>query len=293
MRQSFPLRSPAALRPELPHRPRRLAAVASIAAAGGLLLLGQAATTPAQAATVNTARSVEAYDPGDNPDTLFEIAEAALGELNGDTGFGGLNPFNPPFASSDIVVIGPGGHLTLKTEVPFRTAGFNLGVYVNNGLVDVSEFGTGVVGSTPSFFSPTPKARVSISNDNVSWEYLNGGDVIDFDKPTNVYLDQSISDYFQPVGEDEADMAKPWTGSLADLAGLDYAGIRAEFDGGAGGNWLNLDGLALDEARYVRFEATDTRMVVDAIATTDALPEPSAGLALLGGLLLVLKRRRA
>lgn len=280
-------------RADSPRPVRRRAGVALLMAAGASVLFATGPTR-VEAATVNTADVVVGYYPGkDNPDSSFEHPEAALGELNGDTGYGGLNPFNPPFAASDIVVLGPGGYLTLHTAVPFRTAGLNLGVFVNNGLVDVSEDGSGEVGPTPAYFSPVPRARVSVSADNVNWEYLNGGDVISFDKPTNVYLDQEISDYYQPLGEKKAEMAKPWDGELADLANLNYGGIRAEFDGAAGGNWLNLDGLTLGEAEYVRFQAPDdARMVVDAIATTEAVPEPSVTLALLGGAFLVMRRRR-
>lgn len=293
MRPSFLDSLPVPPRADSSPRPaRRRAGVALLAAAGASVLF-DAGPGNAEGATVNTADAVIGYYPGkDNPDSLFEQPEAALGELNGDTGYGGLNPFNPPFAASDIVVLGPGGYLTLHTAVPFRTAGLNLGVFVNNGLVDVSDDGSGVAGDPPSFFSATPKARVSVSDDNVTWEYLNDGEVIDFDKPTNVYLDEPIVEYYQELGAVKADMSKPWTGALSDLAGDTYDQIRAEFDGSAGGNWLNLDDLTLAEARYVRFEAIDSRMVVDAIATTEAVPEPSTGLALLGGLFLALRRQR-
>lgn len=280
-------------RADSPRPVRRRAGVALLAAAGASVLF-DAGPGSAEGATVNTADAVIGYYAGnDNPDSLFEQPEAALGELNGDTGYGGLNPFNPPFSASDIVVLGPGGYLTLHTAVPFRTAGLNLGVFVNNGLVDVSDDGSGVAGDPPSFFSATPKAQVSVSDDNVTWEYLNDGEVIDFDKPTNVYLDEPIVNYYQELGAVKADMSKPWTGELSDLAGDTYDQIRAEFDRAAGGNWLNLDGLTLGEAEYVRFEAPDdARMVLDAIATTEAVPEPSVTLALLGAAFLVMRRRR-
>jgi hypothetical protein len=292
VRPSFPVSSPAPSRPKLSRRPRPRAAHALAAVVGASALL---ATTPdATVAQVNTADAVIGYHPGDdNPDALFEHPEAALGTLNGDTGYGGLTPFNPPFSASDIVVIGPGGYLTLHTAVPFRTSGLNLGVFVNNGLVDVSDDGSGEVGPTPTYFSPVPEARVAVSADGANWEYLNGGDVILFDKPTNVYLDQPISNYFQQLGEQEADMGQPWAGELNDLADQDYAGILGEFAGSAGGNWLSLDGLALEQAEYVRFEAPrDARMVIDAISTTEALPEPSSALALLGGAFLLVRRTR-
>jgi hypothetical protein len=293
VRPSFPPRSPLPLRRLIPSPARRRVGL-RVLAAGASLLLAQGAAAPAAAAPVNTADEVIDFDPGANAeaDTSFEHPEAALGELNGDTGFGGLTPFNPAFSPDDIVAIGAGGSLTLKTALPFATGGVKLGVFVNNGLVDVSDDGSGLAGHPPGYFSATPRARVAVSADNLVWEYLNGGGVIDFDKPTNVYLDEPIVNYFQEVGDVRADMSKAWDGELDDLAGLDYGGILAEFDGSAGGTWLSLDGLTLPAARYVRFEATDSRMVVDAIATTESLPEPSAGVALLGGLFLMLRRGR-
>ena len=293
MRPSFPLRFPRAFRTPF-QRPRGSRTALSLFATGAWLMLAPAGAGVAEAAPVNTADEVIDFDAGENTqaDTRFEHPEAALGELNGDTGFGGLTPFNPPFAATDIVIFGPGGHLTLRTGQPFATGGVKLGVFVNNGVIDVSDDGSGVAGDPPGYFSGIPRAKVAVSADNLIWEYLNGGDVIDFDRPTNVYLDRPIVEYYQELGDTQADMSKAWDGGLDDLAGLDYAGILAEFDGSAGGNWLSLDGLTLPAAQYVRFETTDSRMVVDAIATTEALPEPSAGIALLGGLFLMLRRAR-
>lgn len=277
-----------------PGRNSRSAVVAAVAAgAVGAFVFVPACSTTARAAPVNTAETVVSYDTGANTNETFQNPAAALGELNGDTGFGGLNPFNPPFSGEHIVIVGAGGHLTLKTHVPFSTTGYNLGVFVNNGFVDESADGSGRAGNPLQYFSPTPKAKVSVSYNGLTWEYLNGENVIDFDKPTNVYLDTDISSYFQPLGQQVADMAKPWVGNSSDLAGLGYDDIRGKFDGSAGGNWLNLDSLVLDEAQFVRFEATDARMVVDAIATTEAVPEPAAGLAIVGGLFLLMRRRRA
>lgn len=293
MRPSSYLRFRVPVRSKFPTPGRSSRSAVVAAGAVGAFVFVPAFSTTARAALVNTAETVVSYDTGANTNTTFQNPAAALGELNGNTGFGGLNPFNPPFSGEHIVIVGAGGHLTLKTHVPFSTTGYNLGVFVNNGIIDVSDDGSGVAGNPPGYFSGIPRARVAVANQDLVWEYLNNGDVIDFDKPTNVYLDTDIDNYFQPVGEREADMARPWVGDLSDLSGLTYNGIRAEFDGSAGGNWLNLGSLVLDEAQFVRFEATDARMVVDAIATTEAVPEPAAGLAIVGGLFLLMRRRRA
>src|SRR3954453_19903393 len=84
------------------------------------------------------ADQVSAYTPG-TANASFQNASAALGPITGDTTFGGLTPFNPPFSPNHIVIVGAGGSLTLRLSSPvLTTAGPTLGVFVNNGLVDVS-----------------------------------------------------------------------------------------------------------------------------------------------------------
>src|ERR1700722_18115343 len=101
----------------------------------------------------NYADSVAGFIPGSGAPAGYDTPASATGFLNGDTSFGGMNPFNPAFLPSDIVVIGSGGELTLHTALPVPTNGFNLGVISNNGITDADPNGTGIAGSPPALFS--------------------------------------------------------------------------------------------------------------------------------------------
>ncbi len=118
-------------------------------------------TAFAQAVPI-TADSVVNYAPG-TPATSWNNSSAALGTLTGDTTFGGLTPFNPPFDPSQIVIVSAGGNLTLHLSAPVATTGQTLGVFVNNGLVDVSADGSGQASNPAITFSDFPQAIVSVS----------------------------------------------------------------------------------------------------------------------------------
>lgn len=225
--------------------------------------------------------------------TAYQNASAALGDLNGNTGFGGLNPFNPAFATDQIVIIGAGGHLTLHLASPAPTSGRTLGVFANNGLIDVSAGGTGTASNPAVTFNDpdNPQAIVKVSQDGGTFVTLNSGNPITFSNPANYYLDSSISSYFQPLGTLGADAAKPFLGTLASFNGQTYAQMLATLDGSAGGTWLDLSGTGLAEVNFVEFDVpvgAGYRMVVDSVST---VPEPVAGLAVVA--MLLVNRRRS
>jgi hypothetical protein len=144
------------------------------------------------------ASSVEDYTQGNASvnNAPWNDPTAALGAPNPDTGFGALNPFNPAFATTDIVIVNPGGQLDLEFSQAVKiTPGPQLGVFANNGIIDVSSGGTGVAGNPAELFDGPPEADVSISPDGVNWTAV-GNET--FPLPTNAYLDTEISDYFQP-----------------------------------------------------------------------------------------------
>jgi hypothetical protein len=220
---------------------------------------------------------VVSYSPGDASST-YQNPNAALGALNGDTTFGGLNPFNPAFDPSQIVIVGGGGDLKLHLSSAVSTAGRNLGVYTANGIVDSSQDGSGQAGNPATLFSAPSLAVISVSNDGNHWFALNGGAPITLDAPTNYYLDSEISNYYQPLGTKTADEFKPWSGSLKDLNGLSYDQIKTALAGSAGGTWLDLSGAGTDAINYVDFSVpTGDRLVLDSVAGAEGpapVPEP-------------------
>jgi hypothetical protein len=268
----------------------RRCAVAVLGAAG----LGFSVATSAGAAPV-TASEMVSYAPGAARED-FRNASAAIGLPSGDTTFGALTPFNPPFSNTQIVIVGAGGELTLRLSAPVAPlpgATPEMGVFVNNGLIDVSPGGTGTAGVPASTFSPAPAARISVSADGVQFVPLTPGplDLITFDNPTNFYTDTHIDNYSAPLGTTPADFSKPFTGSLSSFDGLTYEQMLTLLNGSGGGNWLDLSGTGLSSVQFVRFEVPEgasARLVLDAVT---AVPEPGAALFLLAPLTVRLLRR--
>jgi hypothetical protein len=229
----------------------------------------------ASATGISTAQSVvpEGYTPGDfsptGTSTTFQNSSAALGALNGDTGYGGLTPFNPPYAASHIVGVGAGGSLTLQLSEPVPATGRTLGVFANNGVIDVSSDASGQAGNPAATFSPLPRAVVSVSYDGVNFNTLNGGAPITFDNPTNYYLDAPIVAPYQMPGTQVAAQQKPFLGNLASFNGQAYTQIKTTLNGSAGGTWIDTSAAALPAINYVRFDVpagSSDRLIVDSVA---------------------------
>jgi MYXO-CTERM domain-containing protein len=258
-------------------------------ALGGLSLV-----VPAAHGAISASAVVD-YQPGTAP-ANFQNSSAALGLPRGDTGFGALTPFNPAFSANDVVIVGAGGGLTLRLSEPVAVgAGPEIGVFANNGLVDVSSDGSGTAGDPASTFSPLPAALVSLSADGLTFLPVGVGPTV-FDNPTNAYTDVSIKNYFAAPGAQPADFAKPFTGSLSSFDGLTYPQIKDLLDGSGGGNFLDVSGTGLSQVQFVRFEVpagADYRFVADAVTGVTPVPEPAAaGLLGVAGLAALRRRRR-
>lgn len=264
--------------------------VCSLALSCIAVLTALGAGSSASAAVVSAAEVVD-YQPGSA--TTFTDPAAALGLPAGDTTFGALTPFNPPFRDDQIVIVGAGGRLTLRLSSPVSAGGAepDIGIFVNNGLIDVSASGSGVAGTPAATFSPLPAARVSVSEDGETFVPLGAGPVV-FSNPTNFYTDVTIANYSAPVGSQVADFAKPFAGSLPRFNGLAYADIVRLLDGSAGGTWIDASGAGLATVNFVRFDVETgegDRLVLDAVT---AVPEPGATLLFISAGAMLARRRR-
>src|SRR5687767_6191166 len=267
----------------------RFLSVRSCAVAGGAGTVHFFGVGSAGAAV--TAVSVVDYQPGSA--TSFTNPAASLGLPAGDTSFGALTPFNPPFLDSQIVVVGAGGRLTLRLSSPVAAggAGPELGVFANNGLIDVSDDGSGLAGNPAATFSPPPVALVSVSADGQTFVPL-GNQPITFGNPTNFYTDVAIEDYSAPLGAAAADFSKPFTGTLSSFNDLAYPQIVQLLNGSAGGTWVDVSGSGLPSIEYVRFDVPaggGQRLVLDAVT---AVPEPTMGVCFVAAIPMLLRRRR-
>lgn len=234
----------------------RTAALAS-AAAGAVRSMGAPVT----------AADVVSYNAGSTTSTFTSTPTAATGQLNGNTGFGGLNPFNPPFSPGDIIQVNDGGSITLHLSSAIPTNGINLGVYANAGIVDSSQDGSGQADPTAVYFGQS-RAKVSVSQDGVTYYALNGGAPVLFTMPTNYYTDTAISGGFQPLGTVHASQSKPFLGGPSSFNGQTYAQMKATLNNSAGGTWLDLRGTPVYSVNYVKFDVapgTGDHLNLDAI----------------------------
>lgn len=204
-----------------------------------------------------------------------------------------MTPFSPPFGEAHIVVVRPGGSLTLRLGGAVPAGPAAVGVFSNVGIIDVSADGSGMAGSPAGAFSPFPQAMVSVSADGVSYVPVGAGPIT-FSNPTNRYLDVAPWTGYAPLpGVVESDVFRPWLGGFADLSGLSYAEMLPVFAGSAGGTWLDLSGTGLGVVEFIRFEVPEGaayRMVLDAV--TGVIPEPASAGVLLGLGSLMLGRGR-
>jgi hypothetical protein len=237
-------------------------------------LIGAAAARGA-----NTASEVVSYTHGGSASDGYQVPSAALGALNpiADPLFGNtiLSPFNPPYQNSDLVIVGDGGQLTLKFQQPVSASptGPEIGVFVNNGLIDI-DYPNGQNRSPAGLFSDAPQAVVKVSANGVDFFPIGAGPIT-FDAPSNYYADLggSPSNTSTP-GSVIADMAKPFTGHVNAFSGLNWNATKALLAGSAGGTWVDFSATGLPAVQYVRFEVpagAAYRMVVDAVST---VPEP-------------------
>jgi hypothetical protein len=270
-------------------RRHSMCGVAAAVVVAAMLMLGFSGA--AQAAS--SASHVVGYASGTLVGNESNDSGAALGVPNGDTSFGALTPFNPPFMGSDIVTVRQGGFIELQLSSPVQVGpGAMLGVFVNNGIIDVSpaEFddlgnaisgGTGQAGTSAAFFSPAPRAMVSVRGSSGDFVPL-GAQPITFDIPTNAYTDTTIDKYFAPLGSSLADPFKPFMGTLSSFDGLSYGQMVSLLNGSAGGTWISLADTGLPSVEYVRFDVpmgANYRLVLDSVSATPAVPEPATATA--------------
>jgi hypothetical protein len=240
------------------------------------------------------ASSVVSYTEGSGVAAGYNNPNAALGAPTIYNGYQNTDPFNPPYLPSDIVGIGTnGGSLTLQFNTPiennpsnpfgldfiiFGHAGFTItnGDYNGGGITDGSLFTGG-----------TSDVRVSVSADGTTFYTLNPALTPQVD---GLFPTDASGNPFLPVNP---------ALTAADFAGQDLAGIRALYNGSAGGAGFSLawainsngQSVYLPSVSYVQLDVLNdgTPAYIDAISV---VPEPATWtLALTCGGLFFLRRR--
>jgi hypothetical protein len=236
------------------------------------------------------ATSVTSYQPGSGPAAAFQDPTRALGAPTVFIGYQDADPFNAPYAATDLVSVGTGGSLTLAFSQPIRNTshafGLDFNIFGNSGFVITNgDYAGGGITDGSLYGQNYGSTRVSVSADNVNFFTLNP------------MLAPLVDGYFpsDAAGDFRLPMNPALTGSS--FAGLNLAGIRALYAGSGGGTGFDIswaqDGLgnavALGSISYVRIEVLDGKSEIDAIV---AVPEPTTwALLLLGAGTLIRERR--
>src|SRR2546430_1550748 len=183
------------------------------------------------------ASSVVAYNQGSGANPSYNNPNAALGAPSQVTPgiFGGpVDPFNPPYLSSQIVQIGAGGSLTLQFNTPIQNSGANplgldfivfgaAGFYITN-----NDYSGGGITDGTLFRGGTSDVRVSVSADDTTFYALNPA------------LTPVVDGLFPTDGSGNPLLPINPSLTSADFAGKDLAGIRALYGGSAGGAGFDL-----------------------------------------------------
>lgn len=238
-------------------------------------------------ASAQFADSVVSYTPGSGPNPSYTSPNAVLGAPTTFIGYQNADPFNPPYQPSDIVGLGANGSLTLQFNTPIQNAPNSYGLdFIIFGHAGFNEdFSNGTTDGS-LFTGGTSTVRVSVSADGSTFYALDPvfAPVVDGLFPTD-----ASGNPFIPVNP---------ALTAADFNGKDLAGIRALYNGSAGGAGFDIawaiDGsnqsVPLSSVWFVRLEGLSGVAYIDAISV---VPEPTAWpLALLSGAVWLLRTRR-
>jgi hypothetical protein len=222
----------------------------------------------------NHADRIVAYNPGTGAGSLTNAA-AVLGAPSRETvdphwGMFPVDPFGPPYLSSQLVSIGSGGSLTLRLartveNDPDNPHGLDFIVF-GNALFQLNEDWTttsGALGGTNSGIT-----TVSVSMDGTRFFTL---DPTLAPPPDNLFPTDGAGDASVPVDPS-------LTGT--DFIGKDLDGIRALYAGSAGGTAYDIGWARDDEGapvllpaiRFVRFDQATGAMQIDAISGIARVP---------------------
>ncbi|HKW30246.1 MAG TPA: PEP-CTERM sorting domain-containing protein [Verrucomicrobiae bacterium] len=249
------------------------------------------ATTYAQFAT-----GVYDYTEGSGVIAGYNDPTAALGGPSTETadptyGNSPVDPFDAPYLSSQIVGVGTGGSVTLQFNTPIQNNpgnpfGVDFIIFGHAGFIEDFSTGTAVDGSL--YTGGTSDVRVSVSTDGTTFYTLNPA------------LTPQVDGLFPTDGSGNPFLPVNPALTAADFAGQDLAGIRALYNGSAGGAGFSLawatdangQSVSLSSVNYVRLTVLNdgTAAYVDAISV---VPEPGTWALTLTGAGLFLLRRRA
>ncbi|MBI3849452.1 MAG: hypothetical protein HY298_04045 [Verrucomicrobia bacterium] len=211
------------------------------------------------------ASSMIDYNSGTGFAAGYTNTSAALGAPASGSS---VTPFGPPFAKSQLVSIGTNGSLTLRFDSPIinnpsNPFGLDFLIFGNTFFaITNGNFSGGGITSGALGGNNTGATRVEVSADGVNWFTLNPALAPTAD---NVFPTDGLGDPRLPVNP-------TLTGSS--FGGLGLTGIRALYNGSAGGTGYDLawaqdtngNFVNLPIVRYVRVNVLSSKSEIDALA---------------------------
>ena len=221
------------------------------------------------------AGAVLSYNPGIGFVPHFTDARAALGEPSRVNPYGeATDPFDPPYGTNQIVSVGAGGHLVVQFHTPIvnhphNLYGLDFTIFGNAGFIITNDFDAttynwiGIPATDGSLFGDsTGETRVSVSPDGRRFYELNP-------------MLAPRLDSFPPT-DGSGNFHIPLAPNLrqSDFAGATLEGIRALYNGSAGGasydiSWAqdaNGQRIFLEEIRFIRVDVLSGKAEIDGFA---------------------------
>ncbi len=262
---------------------------------------------PQPAAASYYADFVEGYVWGNGADG-YDNPAVALGRPERITGEGTwpaqVEPFNGPWLTSEIVSIGPTGHLSLGFNDPVlneRGDGYDADFIVFGNAFFASDapnwWDPPLLGATPTI-SGEP-GKIEVSQDAAAW-YEIPGVFADDEWPTLGYTDGTAGS--GTPGDVPSNFREPMDPALtlADFANKTWQQVFALYGTSGGGAACDIadavdgngDPAGLDSISYVRITVPDAGTWSTEIDGVSVVPEPTTLGLLMGGAALALYRRR-
>ena len=225
----------------------------------------------------NFAKSVVSYNPGTGASAGYTNPATALGapsQVNPYTE--AVDPFDPPYGTAQIVSLGAGGALTIKFDDSVHNRsrnpfGIDFIVFGNSGFIITNDYDLvnydwiGTPATDGSLFANnTGGTRVSVSRDGKKFYVLNPAATADGLFPTDGAGDPAV-----PVNP---------ALTAADFGGATLDGIRAIYQGSAGGTGYDISTardekgrrVSLSSIKYVRIEVISGKAEIDAFSAVRA-----------------------
>ena len=209
------------------------------------------------------ADAVISYNSGTNFAAGFTNAATSLGPPTTNA-----TPFSPAFRNTQLVSLGTNGSLTVQFNTPIENDpthryGFDFTIYGNSGfLITNGNFSGGGITDGSIFGNNTGATRVSVSRDNVTYYELNPA------------LAPTVDGWYPTDGSGNPSLPVNPSLTQANFAGQGLTGIRALYNGSAGGGSFDLswaqdtngNSVFLSDISYVRVDVLSGKSEVDAFS---------------------------